>query len=150
MSLHLKFRHNIQQTPRSAARQSERDERQLDSPVHRRIPQQTDLPPPPILPLNLPFVNQIQVPPYQGGDPFVTPPTSSPAAARLALDDLRAQAAATSAILLQTGRRRQHGRAPRRAPAQDPLPALTPAPTPSTPHLLRYQVVYFTSIESFG
>jgi hypothetical protein len=100
----LNFRHNIQQTPRSAARQSERDERQLDSPVNRRIPQQGALPPPAILPLNLPIINQIPVPPYQGGDPFLAPPAPSPTGARLALDQLRAQAAAISAVLLQTGR----------------------------------------------
>src|ERR1700727_375677 len=107
-------RDNIQHTPRSAARQNERNQRQLESPVHRRTPQHQHVPPSTIVPLMLPINNQFPVPVFHGDDPFVTfpppppvpapGPAPSPATARMQLDNLRAQAAAAAALLMPTRR----------------------------------------------
>jgi hypothetical protein len=150
MKFHDMHRHNIQRTPRSAARQNERDGRQLDSPVHRRTPQRRDINQPPIVPLAF-GLNVMPAPAFQGGDPFVLPlpppppppllpPGPSPTAARLALDQLRAQAAAANALLAPVQRRR--GRQQQRAAAvQNPFPACTPAPSP--PRLAPDQFVHY-------
>jgi hypothetical protein len=148
-------RHNIQRTPRSAARQNERDERQLDSPVHRRTPQRRDPAYPPIAPLNFGLNNMAPAPPLHGGDPFIAvpppppslPPGPSPTAARLALDDLRAQAAAAAALLIPVQRRRGRQQQ-RRAVVQDPFPARTPAPSP--PRLAPVQIQVLTSLHIFS
>jgi hypothetical protein len=126
-------RHSMQRTPQSAARQNERDGRQLDSPVHRRTPQHRDINQPPIVPLAF-ALDMMPAPPFQGDDPFVLPPplpppSASPTAARLALDQLRAQAAAANALLAPVQRWR--GRQQQRATAvHNPFPARTPAPSP--------------------
>ena len=130
------LRHNTQRTPRSAARQNERDARQLDSPEHRRTPQQPNVSHSAIVPLALPTGNQLHGTVVQGDDPFLLPPPPpslppgpSPATARRQLDDLRAQVAAATALLVQPRGRRQ-----RRAiqpPLPVPVPVPAPAPSPS-------------------
>ena len=144
-------RHNIQRTPRSAARQNERDGRQLDSPVHRRTPQRGDIAQAPIVPLNF-GLNAMPAPAFQGIDPFaILPPppppapAASPTAARLALDQLRAQAAAANDLLAPV--RRWWGRP---AAVQNPFPARTPAPSPprvAPDRFVHYQVL--TLFQSF-
>ena len=131
-------RDTIQHTPRSARCHNERNERQLDSPVHRRTPQH---PPPTIVPLHLPTNNQ-PVPAFQGDDPFALPPrppAPSPTAARQQLDNLRAQAAAAQALLLPVQRRR--GRQQQRVIVQNPAPVQVPPPTPQ--RLFLHQVLSF-------
>jgi hypothetical protein len=88
-------------------------------------------------------------PAFQENDPFVLPlpppspplpPGPSPTAARLALDQLRAQAATANALLAPV--QRQHGRQQQRAAAvQNPFPAHTPAP--SLPRLAPDQFVHY-------
>jgi hypothetical protein len=89
---HLQYnRDHIQQTPRSATQQQERNRRQLDSPEQRRIPQQPINQPPPI-PFPLSNCNSNQNPASgQGDDPFA-PPDPSPNTARNNLATLRAAA----------------------------------------------------------
>ena len=126
------FRDNIQsstqRTPRSAARQSERDGRQLDSPQHRRIPEQYNNHAP--VPFALPNVNQtLDGSVSSDADPFHVVPhapnvqrESSRTRAISALADLRAQAAATSALLRPVRHRGRHNQ------LQDMLPQMPMPP----------------------
>lgn len=85
-------RNNTQQTPRSAARQQERSNRILDSPVHRRIPQSD----------STTLSENLGVQPQQSSlledDPFVDS-TSSPSVARSNLAALMAAADETSRVI---------------------------------------------------
>jgi hypothetical protein len=115
----IPFRDNTLRTPRSAARQNEHNERHLDSPQHRRIPERHDITP---IPLALPNVNMRQSrmsSDISDSDPFhvasstsAMPMEPSPTTAINALADLRAQASAASALLRPVHgyrRRRQFG-----------------------------------------
>ena len=100
------FRDTFQSsTPRSAAHQSEHDGHQLDSPQLRRIPELHHNHAP--VPFALPNMNQrLNRTVSSDADPFYVVPhapnvqrESSPTRAISALADLRAQDAATSALL---------------------------------------------------
>src|ERR1700690_1687710 len=97
-------RENNQRTPRSAARQEERDQHQLGSPEQHQIPQRlVDRAP---IPFSLPTASAGP----STLDPFVAyhpPPNPSPTvtAARNNLDALRAAAAASNVTLQQASNR---------------------------------------------
>jgi hypothetical protein len=102
---------STQRTPRSAARQNERNMHQLNSPQHRRMPEQHDYAP---IPFALANANlglnrsaSSNVDPFHVLSADAAQRGPSPVRAMNALAELRAQAAATSALLRPVNRHRR-------------------------------------------